>query len=357
MNFNSVKFIIKFIIIYAITYNILFGCSTPYHPTTLINKINNNKYVINNYLILNKVVTNKSIPSSPKNIIINNKNINTNKIIYKSNKLYTKINNNNKIIYNRNYDHIQKGSYNNKTYTVKKGDTLFYIAWIIGKDYRDLARDNNITEYYNLNIGQILNINYNSNNLKMIVNNYASNINNSDINYKSNNTHIFSINKKNLRNILSKISNVFIPDITHAILTSNHFKSNNLINSTYKWHWPTEGKIIETFSDIHGGNKGIDISGSRGQSIFATIAGKVVYSGSALRGYGNLIIIKHNDNYLSAYAHNDVILVHDQQEVQTGQKIATMGNSGTNSVKLHFEIRYKGKPVNPLYYLSEQQYR
>lgn len=99
--------------------------------------------------------------------------------------------------------------------------------------------------------------------------------------------------------------------------------------------------MIESFSDVQGGNKGVDIAGSRGQPVFATAAGRVVYSGNALRGYGNLIIIKHNDDYLSAYAHNDTILVRDQQEVQAGQKIATMGSSGTSSVRLHFEIRYK----------------
>jgi len=120
------------------------------------------------------------------------------------------------------------------------------------------------------------------------------------------------------------------------------------------WKWPTDGKIIDNFSSAEGGNKGIDISGSRGQAIFATANGRVVYAGNALRGYGNLIIIKHNDDYLSAYAHNDTMLVREQQEVQAGQKIATMGSTGTSSVRLHFEIRYKGKSVNPLRFLPQQ---
>ncbi|MCE1672150.1 peptidoglycan DD-metalloendopeptidase family protein, partial [Enterobacter hormaechei] len=93
------------------------------------------------------------------------------------------------------------------------------------------------------------------------------------------------------------------------------------------------------FSDTQGGNKGIDIAGSRGQSVFATAGGRVVYAGNALRGYGNLIIIKHNDDYLSAYAHNDTMLVREQQDIKAGQKIATMGSTGTSSVRLHFEIR------------------
>jgi lipoprotein NlpD len=120
------------------------------------------------------------------------------------------------------------------------------------------------------------------------------------------------------------------------------------------WKWPTDGKIIDNFSASEGGNKGIDIAGSRGQSVVATASGRVVYAGNALRGYGNLIIIKHNDDYLSAYAHNDTMLVREQQEVQAGQKIATMGSTGTSSVRLHFEIRYKGKSVNPLRYLPQR---
>ncbi|WP_141001204.1 murein hydrolase activator NlpD, partial [Escherichia coli] len=120
------------------------------------------------------------------------------------------------------------------------------------------------------------------------------------------------------------------------------------------WRWPTEGKVIETFGASEGGNKGIDIAGSKGQAIIATADGRVVYAGNALRGYGNLIIIKHNDDYLSAYAHNDTMLVREQQEVKAGQKIATMGSTGTSSTRLHFEIRYKGKSVNPLRYLPQR---
>ncbi|EMC4192957.1 murein hydrolase activator NlpD, partial [Cronobacter sakazakii] len=120
------------------------------------------------------------------------------------------------------------------------------------------------------------------------------------------------------------------------------------------WRWPTEGNVIENFSAAEGGNKGIDIAGSKGQAIIATADGRVVYAGNALRGYGNLIIIKHNDDYLSAYAHNDTMLVREQQEVKAGQKIATMGSSGTSSTRLHFEIRYKGKSVNPLRYLPQR---
>ncbi len=125
--------------------------------------------------------------------------------------------------------------------------------------------------------------------------------------------------------------------------------SNNV--KVTKWLWPTKGRVIKNFSSGDQGNKGIDIAGQRGQSISSTAAGTVVYSGNALRGYGNLVIIKHNDKFLSAYAHNDQLLVKEGQSVKSGQKIATMGSSGTNSVRLHFEIRYQGKSVNPKRYL------
>ncbi len=118
------------------------------------------------------------------------------------------------------------------------------------------------------------------------------------------------------------------------------------------WMWPTKGRVISTFSSSTNGNKGIDIAGQRGQSINATAAGTVVYAGNALRGYGNLIIVKHNDDFLSAYAHNDQLFVKENQTVTAGQKIATMGSSGAQSVKLHFEIRYKGKSVDPMKYLN-----
>ncbi len=117
------------------------------------------------------------------------------------------------------------------------------------------------------------------------------------------------------------------------------------------WKWPTKGRVIANFSNTEHGNKGIDIAGKRGQPVVATAKGQVVYAGSALRGYGNLLIIKHNDQYLSAYAHNDKLYVNEGQSVKAGEKIASMGSTGTDGVKLHFEIRYHGKSVNPKHYL------
>jgi lipoprotein NlpD len=114
------------------------------------------------------------------------------------------------------------------------------------------------------------------------------------------------------------------------------------------WIWPAKGRLLEGFSEA---SKGIDIGGKAGEPVTASAAGKVVYSGGGLRGYGKLIIIKHNNTYLSAYAHNNKILVKEGQTVVRGQKIGEMGSTDTDLVKLHFEIRKNGKPVDPLKHL------
>ncbi len=119
-------------------------------------------------------------------------------------------------------------------------------------------------------------------------------------------------------------------------------------SSGIDWIWPTDGKLLEGFSDK---SKGVRISGVVGQPVLASAGGQVVYSGSGLRGYGKLLIIKHNNTYLSAYAHNSKILVQEGETVTKGQKIAEMGDSDTDSVKLHFEIRKNGKPVDPIQFL------
>ncbi|GGD24467.1 hypothetical protein GCM10011513_22490 [Franconibacter daqui] len=108
------------------------------------------------------------------------------------------------------------------------------------------------------------------------------------------------------------------------------------------------------YSTADGGNKGIDIAGQRGQPIYASAAGRVVYEGNQLRGYGNLIMIKHTEDYITAYAHNDTTLVNNGQQVKAGQKIATMGSTGTDSVKLHFQIRYRATALDPQRYLPPQ---
>ncbi|HZS80891.1 MAG TPA: peptidoglycan DD-metalloendopeptidase family protein, partial [Herbaspirillum sp.] len=117
------------------------------------------------------------------------------------------------------------------------------------------------------------------------------------------------------------------------------------------WMWPADGKVVSAFG---GGKRGIDIAGNSGQPVLAAAAGKVMYAGSGIRGYGNLVIVKHTNNLLSAYAHNETILVKEGELVTKGQKIAGMGNSDSDSVKLHFEIRQQGKPVDPSKYLPSR---
>ena len=129
-------------------------------------------------------------------------------------------------------------------------------------------------------------------------------------------------------------------------------RKSTVRSSVKSWGWPAKGKITGRFGQ--GGNKGLEISGKKGQPIFAAAAGKVVYQGSGLRGYGNLVIIKHNEEFLSAYAHCDRIVVKEGDVIKKGQRIATMGNTGTNTVKLHFEIRYRGRPVDPEKYLRRR---
>jgi lipoprotein NlpD len=118
------------------------------------------------------------------------------------------------------------------------------------------------------------------------------------------------------------------------------------------WMWPSDGRIVATFDE--GKNKGIDIAGRPGQAVVAAGAGKVMYAGSGIRGYGNLVIVKHSNNLLSAYAHNRAILVKEGASVARGQVIAEMGDSDADAVKLHFEIRQQGKPVDPTKFLPSR---
>lgn len=127
-----------------------------------------------------------------------------------------------------------------------------------------------------------------------------------------------------------------------------------VVRSASGWAWPNGGPVISRFSANGSLNKGIDIGGELGQPVLAASDGTVVYAGSGLRGYGELVIIKHNDTYVSAYGHNRRLLVREGQQVKVGQTIAEMGSTGADRVKLHFEIRRQGKPVDPLQYLPSR---
>ncbi|WP_392566838.1 murein hydrolase activator NlpD [Utexia brackfieldae] len=251
-----------------------------------------------------------------------------------------------RMVYSRNYDDIPKGGYKGSAYTVKRGDTLFYIAWITGNDYRALAARNNIKEPYDLHVGQVLDVNGDA----TVV-----------VTQKTTTTTPAKTTSTATANTTGQSAAVTKPTVVTTTTTTAGNKTTTTNNTTpvtvatvanLQWQWPTRGKVIEAFSNE---SKGIDIAGSLGDKIVAAAAGRVVYAGSALPGYGNLIIIKHNDDYLTAYAHNQNILVKEGQDVAAGQQIATMGNTGgVASVRLHFEIRYKAKSVDPMKYLPKQ---
>ncbi len=243
---------------------------------------------------------------------------------------------NGRIVYNRKYGNIPKGSYTGgSTYTVKRGDTLFYIAWITGNDFRDLAQRNHIEAPYGLNVGQTLQVG-NASGTPITGGNA---ITQADASAQG----IVSKPAQNTSTVVaSKPTIIYSED-------SGEQSANKMLPGNV-----SSGAVVAPSTAPAVSTPEPTVSSTTNSAPVATAEGRVVYAGSALRGYGNLIIIKHNDDYLSAYAHNDTMLVREQQEVKAGQKIATMGSSGTSSTRLHFEIRYKGKSVNPLRYLPQR---
>ena len=192
-------------------------------------------------------------------------------------------------------------------YLVQKNDTLYSIAWSFGLDYRYLASINNLHPPYKLLRGQRLRI-------------------------AAQTTAKYSFTAKNLSQIKQQI------------------------NTPTHWQWPTNGKLVIKFNNTEGKrNQGIDLSGKLGQPVVASNDGIIVYSGMGIKAYGKLIIIKHNNDYLSAYAYNREIFVREGDQVSKGQKIASMGSNREGKTSLHFEIRLTGKPVNPLDYLPPKQ--
>lgn len=208
---------------------------------------------------------------------------------------------------------------------------MYSIAWRYGRDYKELASANNIKPPYVIKLGQ---------RIRLDLRGTVSTAPRKKVTpaYKKKTPP-----KKTTRNYASSRGN-------KKPTTSTKSKSVKGVN----WHWPHLGRVIARYSSTGNDNKGIDIAGKLGDSVVSAASGEVVYAGSGLLGYGKLIIINHNEHYLSAYAHNDQILVKEGQKIKQGQKIAEMGNTGTNRIKLHFEIRRRGKPVNPLNYLPKR---
>lgn len=201
-------------------------------------------------------------------------------------------------------------------HTAVPGDTLYGIAWRYDVDFRSLAVTNHLKPPYVVRSGQRIYLNAKKATASSLV---------------------ATQNKVN----------------TQKPKQLNDVKSNQSLSSieNIRWRWPSSGKLLSRFDLRNGLNKGIDIEGKLGQPVTASATGTVVYAGSGLLGYGQLIIVKHDEQYLSAYGHNSRLLVKENDQVTVGQKIAEMGSTGANQVKLHFEIRKEGKPVDPLAYL------
>ena len=236
-----------------------------------------------------------------------------------------------------------------KIYIVQKGDTLYSIAFNYGLDYHELAELNGIKNPKIIAIGQEIRLfPGNSAPGARTVSSAESLIKEQPrlVKYPYSEAamaHIEKVQEQKISATTTASTNESKPEVETETTVE-------VDEAALEWSMPTQGKIIAKFSES-ANRKGIDIAGKLGQPVVASAAGKVVYSGSGLRGYGKLIIIKHNKTYLSAYAHNDKIMVKEGQNVTRGQQIAAMGNTDASEVKLHFEIRRLGKPVDPAKFL------
>ena len=214
-------------------------------------------------------------------------------------------------------------------YRVKRGDTLLRIALDNGQSYRDIAAWNNITDPNLIEVDQLLRVRPPP----------GPRVSTKPI------EPLKPADSKDAKAVADKKAapkKVEEKEVAEA--------KADAVDPPIKLSWPAKGKVVEEFSE--GKNKGIDIAGKLGEPIQAASDGKVVYAGNSLRGYGNLVIVKHDNTYLTAYAHNRSLLVKEGDSVRKGQRIAEMGDSDANMVKLHFEVRVNGKPVNPIQFLQ-----
>jgi lipoprotein NlpD len=270
-----------------------------------------------------------------------------------------------------------------KTYTVRQGETLYSIAQQNGVDYRELASWNNITDPSKLSVGQVLRLTPPEDSTIA-----ASGVTTAPLQTvppvtADSGTATGPAATARRDNIKTEPKAEKQPYSEQALLAMSRPKEDTTApppastattvttpapspaapppssppttttptaDTIIDWSWPTQGKVISMYSE-GASFKGIDIVGNVGQPVLAAAAGKVVYVGSGLRGYGKLVIVKHNDVFLSVYAHNRELLVQQGQQVTRGQKIAEMGNTDADQVKLHFEIRKDGKPIDPMQYL------
>lgn len=247
------------------------------------------------------------------------------------------------------------------SYTVKRGDTLLRIALDHGQSYSDLVVWNNLKNPNDIKVDQVLWIAPPDSSGGVKINPITSN---SGIEVRNLTPINPATNKNSPKGDKRPYSEANLAEMQKQEVNNAALQTTKLENATsankpaekgqeavnvadnLDWIWPTDGKLVTAF--VAEKNKGIDISGRMGQDVVAAAPGKVIFVGNAMRGYGNVVIIKHINNYLSAYAHNKQNLVKEGQTVSKGQRIAEMGDSDTDTVKLHFEIRQAGKPVDPV---------
>lgn len=250
-----------------------------------------------------------------------------------------------------------------QVHVVQKGDTLYSIAFNYGFDYHELAELNGIQNPSVISIGQEIRLFPGSAAVRPVVSKPAEpSIKEQPkvVKYAYSDAAVAQIDKIQEPakpedatapvKVEPKPKPEAKPDNKPEHVAPADNTADDGEDDALEWSMPTQGKLIGEFSES-ANRKGIDIAGKLGQAIIASAPGKVVYSGSGLRGYGKLVIIKHNKTYLSAYAHNDQVLVKEGQTIARGQKIAEMGNTDADQVKLHFEVRRFGKPVDPAKYL------
>jgi lipoprotein NlpD len=219
-------------------------------------------------------------------------------------------------------------------YTVKPGDTLLRVALENGQSMQDIARWSHIDNPNRIEIGQVLRV----------------------VPPGGNDVVVKPVTRPvvvaTTAGAAASSASVVAPAASAASAPVLASAKPATIDGEINWVWPANGVVLAGFDEVK--NKGVDIGGNAGEPVLAAADGRVVYVGAGLRGYGNLIILKHDNIFLTAYAHNQTLLVKEDQSVLKGQKIAEMGNSDTDRVKLHFEVRRQGKPVDPSKYLPSR---
>ena len=226
-------------------------------------------------------------------------------------------------------------------YIVQPGDTLYAVAFRLGMDYRTLAEINNIGSPYVIRVSQSLKtIDTGSEALGEAADDTASVTPEQSVAVQPD--RLESPPRQTPATPASASQQAEAGPPSHTLSTAKSATPNGPVD---RWVWPAAGDVSRPFSDER--HKGIDLDGQRGAPVMATAPGVVVYAGTGVTGYGALLIVKHNDTYLSAYGHNDELLAVEGEQVKAGQVIARMGSTDADSVKLHFEIRRDGRPVNP----------